>query len=205
MVVSQNAEECTNQPLLRTLKEIARKKLPKYPLFTSLVSQTRPGRIAEIGVWEGPFAKHMLQKNQAWLKTYYLVDPWRHLDDWNKPFNVDDDIFTRVYNKAMSQTKALFPNLVSVLRGTTLEVIDQVADNSLDLVYIDGDHTEEGCKTDLYNWYEKVRPGGLVTGDDFVDGQVVVVPNGIDIPRVDPTKVLCVAGLSLSCCADGGK
>lgn len=102
----------------------------------------------------------------------------------------------------MSQTKALFPNLVSVLRGTTLEVIDQVADNSLDLVYIDGDHTEEGCKTDLYNWYEKVRPGGLVTGDDFVDGQVVVVPNGIDIPRVhgpNEGAMLCWAQFVLLC------
>jgi hypothetical protein len=54
-----------------------------------------------------------------------------------------------------------------VLRGRTSEVIDQIDDASLDLAYIDGDHTLRGISIDLLKVYPKVRDGGLLTGDDL--------------------------------------
>ena len=51
-------------------------------------------------------------------------------------------------------------------------------DESLDLVFIDGDHTYEGCKADISNYYAKVKPGGFIAGhdyenDEFKFGQMV--------------------------------
>jgi hypothetical protein len=54
-----------------------------------------------------------------------------------------------------------------VLRGRTSEVIGQIDDASLDLAYIDGDHTLRGITIDLLKVYPKVRDGGFVTGDDL--------------------------------------
>ena len=40
---------------------------------------------AEVGVWKGDFSKYMLE-NMPDLTSYILVDSWRHLDNWNKPW-----------------------------------------------------------------------------------------------------------------------
>jgi hypothetical protein len=48
-----------------------------------------------------------------------------------------------------------------------LEVIDGVPDASLDLVYIDGDHTLRGITIDLLNVWKKVKAGGWIGGDDL--------------------------------------
>jgi len=100
------------------------------------------------------------------IETYYMVDPWRNLEDWNKPANTSDDAFERFFREAMDRTSAHEGKRV-VLRGTTTEVIDQVPDGSLDFTYVDGDHTLRGITIDLIRTFPKVRQGGWIGGDDF--------------------------------------
>ena len=52
----------------------------------------RPSRGAEIGVYKGMFAEKTL-RNVASIEQYFMIDPWRHLEDWNKPANTGDDEF----------------------------------------------------------------------------------------------------------------
>ena len=42
------------------------------------------------------------------------------------------------------------------------------ADGSLDVLYIDGDHSGEAALRDLTNWTIKVRPGGWIGVHDYV-------------------------------------
>jgi predicted O-methyltransferase YrrM len=39
--------------------------------------------------------------------------------------------------------------------------------DKFDLVLVDGDHSEEGARTDLYNAWPLVRPGGILVMDDI--------------------------------------
>lgn len=55
----------------------------------------------------------------------------------------------------------------AILRGKTTEVIDQIPDGELDLVYINGDHTLKGIAIDLQRTYPKVGTGGFLGSDDF--------------------------------------
>ena len=55
----------------------------------------------------------------------------------------------------------------SVVRSTSVEAAAATADESVDWVYIDGNHAYEFVLEDLRSWYPKVRPGGLVAGDDY--------------------------------------
>lgn len=137
--------------------------------------------IAEIGVWKGNFCKHMLE-NCPNIKKYYLIDPWRHLDSWNKPFNVENDRFRKIFLQVKKDLE-IHNDKIEILRGTTREVINRIPDGSLDLVYIDGDHTEKGIKTDLELSFPKVKSGGIIGGDDFVNN---VNQHG---PRYDKTMV----------------
>jgi predicted O-methyltransferase YrrM len=41
------------------------------------------------------------------------------------------------------------------------------SDESLDWVYIDGDHSYEAVKRDLEAYYRVVKPGGFIAGDDY--------------------------------------
>lgn len=157
----------------------------RYALWIALInrmSRHRKVTIAEIGVWEGDFAYEIL-KNCPNVEKYYLVDPWRHLVDWRKPLNVSDERFNRAFDTTMRRLE-FAKDRVSVLRGTTLEVVDQIDDGELDLVYIDGDHTAKGIVIDLIKLYPKVRDNGVIGGDDYV-GNIY----HHDPERFDPTMV----------------
>ena len=95
-----------------------------------------------------------------------MIDPWRHLDDWNKPANQNDTVFEEFFRQANEKTDFAARRRV-ILRGKTVEVIDQIPNGELDLAYIDGDHTLRGITIDLIRVYPKVRAGGFLGGDDF--------------------------------------
>jgi len=118
-------------------------------------------------VWKGDFAKVILS-NFSNLTKYYMIDPWAHLLDWNKPFNVDDRTFEDVYAEALLKTDFAASRRI-VLRGRMSAVIDQIPDQSLDFAYIDGDHTLRGITMDLIQVLPKIKDGGLIGGDDFVN------------------------------------
>ena len=147
---------------LRALGEAAANRLE---LWTRFAREAEARQVAEIGVYRGRFAARMLADCPA-IETYYMVDPWRNLEDWNKPANTSDDEFERIFREAMERTGKHEDKRV-VLRGTTTEVIDHVPDSSVDFAYIDGDHTLRGITIDLIRVFPKVRPGGWIGGDDF--------------------------------------
>jgi Methyltransferase domain len=147
---------------LRAWSEAAESRLD---LWTRFAGETGARTVAEIGVYRGRFAAKMLDACPA-IETYYMVDPWRNLEDWNKPANTTDEVFEGYFRESMERTSAHEAKRV-VLRGTTVEVIDRVPDGSLDFAYIDGDHTLRGITIDLIRVFPKLRPGGWIGGDDF--------------------------------------
>ena len=137
----------------------------RLDLWASFVKTADVRRVAEIGVYGGKLSERLLNDCPG-IESYYMVDPWRHLDEWNKPANRDDTAFEEIYAKAMSRTEAHAAKRV-VLRGTVREVIDDLPDEGLDFAYLDGDHTLRGITIDLVSVFPKVRPGGWIGGDDF--------------------------------------
>ena len=130
-------------------------------MWSRLIETLNVRQMAEVGVWSGAFAEAMLRRCPQ-LQRYFMIDPWRRLDQWNKPMNIDDRAFEDVYEEAMRRTEFAAEKR-NVLRGTTLEAVAEVPDASLDLAYIDGDHTLRGITIDLIAWYPKLKPGGLIT------------------------------------------
>jgi hypothetical protein len=123
--------------------------------------------VLEVGVWKGVYAEEILKRCPA-IEKYYMIDPWATLPDWNKPFNVAPKEFEEVCREAMTRTEFAASKRV-VLKGRTKEVVDQIPDNSLDYIYIDGDHTLRGITIDLIKLLPKVKQGGLIGGDDFTN------------------------------------
>ena len=151
--------------------EMGKKIKDRFKRWSFVFKELGVKRAAEIGVWEGDFAHAVLSRVDS-IEEYYLVDPWKHLQNWDKPFNKRDSEFNTVFIKAMKQSvesNEPWANKAKVLRGSSLDMASKVKDGSLDMVYIDGDHTARGTMIDLLKWFDKVRPGGLLCGDDFTD------------------------------------
>jgi hypothetical protein len=140
------------------------KSQSRLELWVELIESLGVQRMAEVGVYRGDFAAGLLRRCE--LATYYMIDPWRHLNDWNKPANHHDSVLGEFFQEAKAKTDFAAARRV-ILRGKTTEVIDQIADGELDLAYIDADHTLKGIAVDLIRVYPKVRAGGFLGGDDF--------------------------------------
>jgi predicted O-methyltransferase YrrM len=134
-------------------------------IWSQIIQLLQAKDVLELGVLRGAFAERILRDCQS-ITRYYMLDPWRHLDDWNKPANVDQPTFDDIYALAMARTDFARERRI-VLRGRTTEIIDEISDASLDVAYIDGDHTLRGIAIDLIRTYPKIRPGGILGGDDY--------------------------------------
>lgn len=130
---------------------------------------------AEIGVYKGDFSKRILKVVKP--RVLHLVDPWRHEagDAYKEAWyggkaegqTIMDDIHHGV--KVLFR-KQIATGRVVIHRADSTHAAQEIADGSLDWVYIDGNHLYDYVKADLESWTPKVRAGGYVTGDDYIEG-----------------------------------
>jgi predicted O-methyltransferase YrrM len=148
-----------------TWADVASRATDRVGLWEAILLQRQPTTMAEVGVYRGEFAARILRAVPS-IERYLLVDPWRHVAKWNKPFNQPEVDLDAAMDEALERV-AFASDRVEVLRGTTVEVADRIDDASLDVVYVDGDHTLRGITLDLALLLPKVASDGLVGGDDF--------------------------------------
>lgn len=148
---------------LNELKTVCDSSRDRVELIRSILDLFSPQRVAEVGVYRGELAREII--GARYIREYLFVDPWRNLDDWNKPANLNDQAFEK-YKQEAIQSVADHKDKLKVLQGKTTEVVGRVEDASLDGVYIDGDHTLRGIIIDLFSWERKLKPGGFILGDD---------------------------------------
>ena len=147
------------------LREMAEAAPSRADFWVAFAEAIQARRVAEVGVYRGDFAARLLDGCPG-IETYYMIDPWRHLEDWDKPANKSDDRFERFLRETLEKTEAHARKRV-VLRGRTTEVADEIPDGTLEFAYVDGDHTLRGITIDLIRILPKVRDGGWIGGDDF--------------------------------------
>jgi hypothetical protein len=131
----------------------------------------------EIGVFKGQFSKHILDN---WSGTLYMVDPWRELDNYIDSSNHKNH--PNAYLEAMQSIKG-YEDRAFMIRALSNQAVDLFDDESLDFVYIDGNHTYESVKEDMELWYPKLKKGGLFAGHDYLRMDWALPPfaeNGID-------------------------
>ena len=125
---------------------------------------------AEIGVWEGVFAKELMHSNPP--KKMYLIDPFLYIEEYSQSAYGNRNMSQKIMNEKFQMLKKKFKNeikhgIIEVLRKKSDEALNDIEDNSLDWVYIDGNHSYDYALNDLKSFYKKVKQGGLITGDDY--------------------------------------
>lgn len=149
------------------IKDCIAKSSNRFDLWVNLINFTKVQSMAEIGVLKGDYASHILKQCHQ-INNYYMIDPWRSLEDWNKPANTSNEQFEEYLLETKEKTSFAQEKRI-ILRGKTTEVIEEIPDSGIDCAYIDGDHTLRGITVDLIRLYPKIRVGGWIGGDDFIN------------------------------------
>jgi hypothetical protein len=145
-------------------------KLPsRNELPTLLNARGLQGDGAEIGVKTGGFSEHLLQ---GWRCTRLIsIDPWLSAsqEEYDDRSNVAQDEFEVYYEKTRERL-ARYGSRSEIWRMKSVEAARRVPDGSLDFVYIDARHDYDSVLEDLDAWFSKVKPGGILAGHDYADG-----------------------------------
>jgi hypothetical protein len=72
-----------------------------------------------------------------------------------------------------------FKNL-KIVQKESLEAAKDVLDSSIDFIFIDAGHTYEEVKADILAWLPKVKPGGMLAGDDYLPNTWMGVVQAVD-------------------------
>ena len=113
----------------------------------------------EIGVWGGEFGKILCSTG---LKLYG-VDPYAYeptLTVYRKQENMDN-----AYAVAKETLKDCD---YTIIKKHSMEALEDFPDESIDFVYIDGNHMYKFVMEDIVGWTKKVKKGGAICGHDYI-------------------------------------
>lgn len=113
--------------------------------------------IVEIGSFAGVSSDLFAR----YCSRLYCIDVWS-----SRPVGIEDDMMAKaelMFDKVWKS----HPN-IKPIQGESVEIASQFDDASIDMVYIDGEHSYRSVLDDILAWMPKVKPGGWVTGHDMI-------------------------------------
>ena len=141
-----------------------------YPhLYKKFAELLQDGMImVELGSWKGQsaalIATELKNQNKKGVR-FFCVDTWKgtsedeHGDDkWVK----EGKLFEKFTDNLKEVSDYYIP-----LRMTTERASHLFPDQSVDICYVDADHSYDGVYKDLETWTPKIKPGGIISGHDY--------------------------------------
>ncbi len=169
-------------PTILDIRDSYRSTIAFLPTRTELPVLLNERRLfgcgVEIGVKEGEYSATLLK---YWRGRHLIsIDPW--LEDAPEAYvdiaNVPQSQHEHFYANTHMRLKP-YGERSSIWRMTSNEAAPLIPRHSLDFVYIDARHDFASVLEDLDAWYEKVRPGGIVAGHDYLDGTLAAGEFGV--------------------------
>jgi len=149
-----------------------------HPYFEKYIRAVRPGLIVEVGTWLGGSAIHMghlLRANGLAKSCILCVDTWLGSSEHYQ--YAEGRATMKLVNGRPSFYEDFMQNVAEhglqdiilpfSITGTGAAQVLQELEIVPDLVYLDGDHAARAFRADLDAYWELLRPGGAIIGDDF--------------------------------------
>ena len=117
---------------------------------------------AEIGTEHGSYAERMCKANPQ--LHLHCIDPYLALpyyDGYKEQKEVDS--FYEIAKNKLAKYNC------TIIKKSSMEAVKEFSPNSLDFVFIDGNHYFEFVINDMIYWSRVVKPGGIVYGHDYSD------------------------------------
>ena len=152
----------------------------RYTLASSLPPTYVLG--CEIGVWEGWYTSFLIANTSMHI---IAIDPWVSTDSYSETYGSytmedveknprlrgnDGFVWQEArYMAALDNLKGFPSEKWTVLRGYSYKLKHFFPNESVDFVYIDGEHSYEAVSKDIADWWPKISPGGILAGHDYND------------------------------------
>jgi len=150
-----------NHEIVKDMESI--RKVNRHYVWENFMRKYNCQIICEIGVQRGNNFQEMIKHSpvEAVAIDSWIDDGVIGRNDSRFPQNELDKQYTDFLETVKDKP------FVKTLREYSFDAASHFEDNHFDLVYIDGDHTFEGCSKDIEVWYPKVKAGGFLMGDDY--------------------------------------
>jgi len=146
--------------------------ISSYGFVSTLIESISAVNVLEVGVAYGYHADYLLDRHPS--IHYVGVDPYVHGYDPQDSFSFDvrrlfapESAFMDLLFLSVHRNLERHLGRASLLRRASQSAAELIGNDSLDLVFIDGDHRPESVLADVSAWYPKVKEGGILCGDDF--------------------------------------
>lgn len=126
------------------------------------------GVIVEVGSFLGLSAITMangLIASKNYGALIYCIDKW---EVWPELLEMNIGILdASLYDTFLANVRnSRVGSYIHPIKKPSVEAAREFRPNSVDLLFIDGDHSFEGTYADLGAWYPKLKPGGRLFGHD---------------------------------------
>lgn len=166
--------------------------------FIQMLAERGVEKGVEIGTDRGKYAEQLFQGIPGLKLT--CVDPWL-------PYTEGEEIHDQANIDQIHQEalKRLSPYSSKLMKMPSAEAVRWIPDDSLDFVFIDGNHSYENVLEDITEWTKKVKPGGIVAGHDYKEdkvnnyGVVEAVQKYTKENNISPWFVLHAGGKLIDC------
>lgn len=150
--------------------------MDRYKVIRRFADQYNWQQGAELGVWVGITTFHLMRHTK--LKMY-AIDCWEEQPDnpeyhWQyneKPKWSRGNTFVpwdhAKNEKDFIETAKEWSDRLTIIKGYTLDVVDQIPDKSLDFVFHDSDHSYPFVVNEIKAYLPKLKDGGFCMGDDL--------------------------------------
>ena len=137
--------------------------LPK--LFWKIGSR----RGVEVGVRNGKYSQALCR----WMPKLklYCVDPWEDYDEYPERYIRN---YVTDHKSAYENAKERLAKYnCELIRAYSADAVTRFEDESLDFVFIDGNHSFQYVISDIALWSRKVKKGGIISGHDYFNTREV--------------------------------
>ena len=157
----------------------------RYRVIAKFAKEQNWKQGLELGVWVGTTTFYMMRETDVKM---YCVDSWEEQPDnpeydWQynkKPvfqggklvrleeFKHEGQVWNHNANEKRFRNDAeQWGSRIKIIKGRSLDVLEQIPDNSMDFIFHDSDHSYPFVKNEIQAYLPKLKSGGYSMGDDY--------------------------------------
>ena len=128
--------------------------MTRWEILTDWIKKNGFRNMIEVGVAKGSTASNILKNCD--LDFYGMVE--------HKP---SPELYELIQKTDDRKPNGIANKPIAFFRMDSVSAAGLFADDSLDLVFIDANHSFQAVATDIRAWLPKIRKGGIICGHDY--------------------------------------
>jgi len=120
--------------------------------------------IYEIGCWAGKSTSHLAEFAKEHSGIVFAIDTFKGEGSLLSNYAKEIDIL-KIFKQNMKILGLI--KYINIKQGHSDEFVMVVPKKSIDFMFIDGNHCYSSIKSDIDNWWPKIRKRGILCGHDY--------------------------------------